>query len=172
MYYKKNNLSAAVTGGQDDDDDDAESLSGSEDSSESDDDDDDDESEKERLKSRQPKFFFENAEKKTMSFFKCVLFEHFDKLGVPDSDFLSYLSKLPSPEFSPKWAILMLGGGHFAGAVFEGSNAVVHKTFHCYTVRAKQGGSQSSADNKSGTNHPKSAGASLRRYNQVKNYHA
>lgn len=34
-------------------------------------------------------------------------------------------------------------------------------------VRAKQGGSQSSADNKSGTNHPKSAGASLRRYNQL-----
>ncbi len=61
----------------------------------------------------------------------------------------------------------MLGGGHFAGAVFEGANAVAHKTFHCYTVRAKQGGSQSSADNRSGTSHPKSAGASLRRYNQV-----
>jgi len=43
----------------------------------------------------------------------------------------------------------------------------VHKTFHCYTVRRKQGGGQSSADNKSGTNHPKSAGASLRRYNEA-----
>ena len=43
-----------------------------------------------------------------------------------------------------------------------------HKTFHSYTVRAKQGGSQSSRDNKSGGgSHPKSAGASLRRYNEA-----
>lgn len=58
----------------------------------------------------------------------------------------------------------MLGGGHFAGAVFEGDKIVLHKTFHCYTVRARQGGSQSSKDNKSGGS--KSAGASLRRYNE------
>ena len=64
-----------------------------------------------------------------------------------------------------KWAIFMLGGGHFAGAVFDKSTPILHKTFHCYTVRAKQGGSQSSADNRSGSNH-KSAGASLRRYNE------
>lgn len=43
-----------------------------------------------------------------------------------------------------------------------------HKTFHSYTVRAKQGGGQSSKDNKSGGgSHPKSAGASLRRYNEA-----
>lgn len=42
----------------------------------------------------------------------------------------------------------------------------MHKTFHCYTVRAKQGASQSSRDNRSGGSHPKSAGASLRRYNE------
>ena len=65
------------------------------------------------------------------------------------------------------WALLMLGGGHFAGAVFRGDQALVHKTFHAYTVRAKQGGSQGSADNKSGSSHPKSAGASLRRYNEM-----
>lgn len=41
----------------------------------------------------------------------------------------------------------------------------VHKTFHCYTVRAKQGGAQGSRDNRSGSN-IKSAGASLRRYNE------
>ena len=65
------------------------------------------------------------------------------------------------------WALLMLGGGHFAGAVFRGGQALVHKTFHAYTVRAKQGGSQGAADNKSGSSHPKSAGASLRRYNEM-----
>ena len=50
----------------------------------------------------------------------------------------------------------------------SGTELVVHKTFHSYTVRAKQGGSQSSRDNKSGGgSHPKSAGASLRRYNEA-----
>lgn len=44
---------------------------------------------------------------------------------------------------------------------------MAHKTFHSYTVRARQGGSQSARDGKSGTNHPKSAGASLRRYNEA-----
>lgn len=60
----------------------------------------------------------------------------------------------------------MLGGGHFAGAIFHGQDPILHKTFHCYTVRAGQGGSQSSRDNKSGGSQPKSAGASLRRYNE------
>lgn len=65
-----------------------------------------------------------------------------------------------------QWAILMLGGGHFAGAIFQGQEPILHKTFHCYTVRAGQGGSQSSRDGKSGGSQPKSAGASLRRYNE------
>lgn len=40
----------------------------------------------------------------------------------------------------------------------------MHKTFHSYTVRAKQGFAQSS---RTTANHPKSAGASLRRYNEA-----
>lgn len=60
----------------------------------------------------------------------------------------------------------MLGGGHFAGGVFHGSEPILHKTFHCYTVRAGQGGSQSARDNRSGYQ-AKSAGASLRRYNEA-----
>lgn len=59
----------------------------------------------------------------------------------------------------------ILGGGHFAAAIFYSGNVVVHKTFHSYTVRAKQGRTQSSRDNKC-RSHPKSAGASLRRYNE------
>lgn len=65
-----------------------------------------------------------------------------------------------------KWCVLMLGGGHFAGAIFDGSVPILHKTIHCYTVRAGQGGSQSARDNKGGSSAPKSAGASLRRYNE------
>lgn len=49
---------------------------------------------------------------------------------------------------------------------FSGTTELVHKTFHSYTVRAKQGGAQSVRDSKSATSHPKSAGASLRRYNE------
>lgn len=46
-----------------------------------------------------------------------------------------------------------------------GEEAIVHKTFHSYTVRAKQGGSQSTQDRSKGG--CKSAGASLRRYNEA-----
>jgi hypothetical protein len=148
------------------DQDDNVSLSGSEDSS-SEDDLSDINDRQEMMKNRHPKLFFENSEKQILSVYKCILVDQSDKSNIPDSDYLLFISTFPTPKFSYKWAILMLGGGHFAGAVFEGSKAVAHKTFHCYTVRAKQGGSQSMADNRSGTNHPKSAGASLRRYNQV-----
>ena len=47
----------------------------------------------------------------------------------------------------------------------SGSSAVVHKTFHSYTVRAGQGGSQAAADGKAGSK--RSAGAGLRRYNEA-----
>ncbi|KAJ4298629.1 hypothetical protein N0V88_003660 [Collariella sp. IMI 366227] len=76
--------------------------------------------------------------------------------------------------------LCMIGGGHFAAMVIclapkrskHGSigplnrEAVVlaHKTFHRYTTRRKQGGSQSANDNAKGTAH--SAGSTLRRYNE------
>jgi hypothetical protein len=76
--------------------------------------------------------------------------------------------------------LCMIGGGHFAAMVVclapkqskHGSvgplnrEAVVlaHKTFHRYTTRRKQGGSQSANDNAKGAAH--SAGSSLRRYNE------
>lgn len=41
---------------------------------------------------------------------------------------------------------------------------IVHKTFHSYTVRAKQGFAQNS---RTTGNHAKSAGASLRKYNEA-----
>jgi hypothetical protein len=52
-------------------------------------------------------------------------------------------------------------------SLVSGPEVLVHKTFHCYTVRARQGGTQSSRDGRSGGSHPKSAGASLRRYNEA-----
>lgn len=74
--------------------------------------------------------------------------------------------------------LCMLGGGHFAGMVvsvapkrrgkeFDMREATVlaHKTFHRYTTRRKQGGSQSSSDAAKGAAH--SAGSTLRRYNEL-----
>ena len=44
---------------------------------------------------------------------------------------------------------------------------MAHKTFHRYTVRAKRGTSQSARDSKHGGHQPKSAGATLRRFNEA-----
>jgi len=64
----------------------------------------------------------------------------------------------------PRWAVLALHSGYFSGAVFCGPEVLVHKTFHRYTSRAKQGGSQAASDARG--NKAKSAGANLRRYGE------
>ncbi|KAF8111481.1 hypothetical protein N665_0074s0015 [Sinapis alba] len=61
--------------------------------------------------------------------------------------------------------VLLASGGHFAGTVFNGKSVVAHKTFHRYVVRAKAGKKQSTKDGSGGSIH--SAGASLRRYNEL-----
>ncbi len=76
--------------------------------------------------------------------------------------------------------LCMIGGGHFAamvvslaprqtkhggsGPLNREATVLAHKTFHRYTTRRKQGGSQSANDAAKGAAH--SAGASLRRYNE------
>lgn len=87
---------------------------------------------------------------------------------------------IPSTASGPHFFLCMIGGGHFAGMIValapkihkkaggvEERQAVViaHKTFHRYTTRRKQGGSQSSNDSAKGAAH--SAGASIRRYNEA-----
>lgn len=83
-----------------------------------------------------------------------------------------------------KSALFMIGGGHFAGAIIShkrrniGGDAINHKislqeqqveilkskTFHRYTTRRKQGGSQGANDNAKGN--AKSVGSNIRRYNE------
>ncbi|XP_072027233.1 tRNA endonuclease ANKZF1-like isoform X1 [Amphiura filiformis] len=110
-----------------------------------------------------PKVFFTNSQGQLISVHRCILH---GKKNVPSSqsELISMASKLTS---NPKWAIIMTGGGHFAGAVFHGNEMAVHKTFHRYTVRAKRGTAQGQRDGKQGGNQPKSAGASIRRYNEA-----
>lgn len=102
---------------------------------------------------------------------------------VPSKPVLSDSSNgmpLPSAMKSPQIFLCMVGGGHFAGMIVSlapkiGKKAtgaderqaivIVHKTFHRYTTRRKQGGSQSANDSAKGAAH--SAGASIRRYNEA-----
>ena len=86
---------------------------------------------------------------------------------------------LPSSLTGPYVFLCMIGGGHFAAMIMsltpkvgkrangiEERQAIViaHKTFHRYTTRRKQGGSQSANDSAKGAAH--SAGAGIRRYNE------
>ncbi|KAI9490359.1 hypothetical protein BDB00DRAFT_838148 [Zychaea mexicana] len=94
---------------------------------------------------------------------------------------LEGLSRLQATRFEQRkrlWTIIMIGGGHFAGAVVDVNKSirgphkldphevkmVAHKTFHRYTTRRKQGGAQSANDSSKGA--ANSAGAQIRRHNE------
>ncbi|KIJ55413.1 hypothetical protein M422DRAFT_151545 [Sphaerobolus stellatus SS14] len=111
-------------------------------------------------------------------------------LSLPQDEYVPVLKELQYGGTSGRiWTMFMVAGGHFAGLVVqvrrpdEDEEEVVsggkkkkkqkpkpefeilkHKTFHRYTTRRKQGGSQSVNDNAKG--HAKSAGAQLRRYGE------
>ncbi|KAF1917287.1 ankyrin repeat and zinc finger domain-containing protein 1 [Ampelomyces quisqualis] len=87
---------------------------------------------------------------------------------------------LPTTDIGPHYFLCMIGGGHFAAMVValapkmgkkhtgvdeRSATVIAHKTFHRYTTRRKQGGSQSANDNAKGNAH--SAGSSIRRYNET-----
>ncbi|XXH05746.1 hypothetical protein Hte_012182 [Hypoxylon texense] len=90
------------------------------------------------------------------------------------------LSPAVSAYKGPHIFLCMIGGGHFAamvvslaprqtkqgtvGPLNREATVLAHKTFHRYTTRRKQGGSQSANDNAKGNAH--SAGSSIRRYNE------
>ncbi|CAK5267797.1 unnamed protein product [Mycena citricolor] len=107
--------------------------------------------------------------------------------GISQTSYVSALKDMQAGERT--WAMFMVAGGHFAGAVVRVSRGVEdtgseygeknkkkqnkpkpdtevlrHKTFHRYTTRRKQGGSQGLNDNAKGN--AKSAGAMLRRYGE------
>jgi hypothetical protein len=110
--------------------------------------------------------------------------------NTPSTDYVDALKRMQDPVAGGRtWAMFMVAGGHFAGAVVRVSKSdedsdsdqvnskrkklkqpkpdtevLRHKTFHRYTTRRKQGGSQSVNDNAKGN--AKSAGALLRRYGE------
>ncbi|XP_046851771.1 ankyrin repeat and zinc finger domain-containing protein 1-like isoform X2 [Xenia sp. Carnegie-2017] len=109
-----------------------------------------------------PKVYFVNEKGIQMSLYRAVISGTKEILSIE-----TIASRIKNLANERMWMILMTGGGHFAGAVFSGKDVIVSKTFHRYTVRAKRGTSQTMKDNKQGGHAPRSAGASLRRYNEA-----
>ncbi|CAN6981967.1 hypothetical protein BRARA_I05623 [Brassica rapa] len=88
-----------------------------------------------------------------------------DSGSLPESDVTERLRNFVNTFDRRMCVVLLASGGHFAGTVFNGKSVVAHKTFHRYVVRAKAGKKQSTKDGSGGSIH--SAGASLRRYNEL-----
>nr|CAX72842.1 Ankyrin repeat and zinc finger domain-containing protein 1 [Schistosoma japonicum] len=108
--------------------------------------------------------FFRNYNSEIIGINRCVLFSR-KTMPVTMDELLASVSRVRQ---SRRWAILLYSGGKFAGGIFDGTNEIVHKTLHCYTVRAKQGGGQSSYDSQcGGLSGAKSAGSNLRRHGEA-----
>lgn len=63
------------------------------------------------------------------------------RAALPDGENVASLTR------RGRWVVIMVGGGHFVGAIWDVEGELRrHKTFHRYTSRKKQGGSQAAAD--------------------------
>lgn len=113
------------------------------------------------------------------------LFAGYKCLFIKDVDPVVQLKTNIPNSIDGKSAIFMIGGGHFAGCIVSHNrlknqtynkksalslnaqqvNLLKQKSFHRYTTRRKQGGSQSANDSSGSVAH--SAGASIRRYNEM-----
>lgn len=139
------------------------------------------------MATKSPQVLFDSplAPGKALAVYKAVLNAH----DSPNFDPLARLSALSArkitkdPLTSGMSAVFMLTSGHFAGAIvshlphstkgnsgnaqtlqLQSVRMLQHKTFHRYTTRRKQGGSQSAMDDAKGK--ANSAGSTLRRYNE------
>jgi len=110
---------------------------------------------------KHPRVFLINRNNQLISVYRCVLHGKRDSPSS-QSELLSLVRGMPG---HMTWSVIMLAGGHFAAAIFDKESMIQHKTFHRYVVRAKRGTAQSQRDKQG--NAPKSAGASLRRYNET-----
>ncbi|KAJ0176463.1 hypothetical protein K1T71_007642 [Dendrolimus kikuchii] len=115
---------------------------------------------------RHCKAFFTNPKGQVFCIYRCVLHQRKEELST-DGDgtaWVERVQRLALPGFQ-RWAVLMVSGGHFAGAIFSGGVVVLHKTMHSYVTRRGQGQAQGTRDQHGSA--PRSSGASLRRYNQA-----
>ncbi|NWH20773.1 ANKZ1 protein, partial [Grus americana] len=105
------------------------------------------------------KVLLRNAKGQLISAYRCVILWVLAGVSVSQGgseEPAELTASLQSLGASTCWVVLMMGGGHFAGA-----------TFHRYTVRARRGTAQGLRDAQTPGSAPRSAGASLRRYNEA-----
>nr|CAB3221846.1 ankyrin repeat and zinc finger domain-containing protein 1-like [Phallusia mammillata] len=119
----------------------------------------------EQFDNRRPKLYFQNSSGQTISIYKKVLYSR--QNSDLDSGITQVAVDTLNQAYDRYWAVILLSAGHFAAAVFQGSSVIVHKTFHRYVVRAKRGVAQSLNDSMNKAGIAKSAGANLRRYNEI-----
>ncbi|NXL56017.1 ANKZ1 protein, partial [Chordeiles acutipennis] len=108
---------------------------------------------------RSHKVLLRNAKGQLISAYRCVIPWVLARVSVYQGGIeepVELTASLQSLGASTCWVVLMMGGGHFAGA-----------TFHRYTVRARRGTAQGLRDTQTPGLAPRSAGASLRRYNEA-----
>lgn len=144
--------------------------------------DDEEEEQVSHLNTKSPFILYKSAlvpSDKALGVYKSIFTEK-QLLNEPTSALKSFSQ---SPTKDKFLALFMIGGGHFAGAIIshkrknirgnvnmkenryeEQVEVIESKTFHRYTTRRKQGGSQSASDNARGK--ANSAGSSIRRYNE------
>ncbi|CAH2980700.1 unnamed protein product [Chilo suppressalis] len=115
---------------------------------------------------RHCKAFFTNQKGQVFCVYRCILHHKKEELSTDGEGYawVERCKRLSIPGFQ-RWAVLMVSGGNFAGAIFSGGVAVVHKTHRSYVTRRGQGQAQALRDQHG--NAPRSAGASLRRYCQA-----
>ncbi|KAL6004742.1 hypothetical protein ACLOJK_005298 [Asimina triloba] len=129
------------------------------------------------------KLFIHLQSGEIVSVWKCLLMNEYEDLSFENNKILKenvrsipsmregdFMERLNSLIREPRnkthlRIVLLASGGHFAGCVFDGNSIVAHKTFHRYVVRAKAGKKQSAKDATGKA--ANSAGASLRRYNEL-----
>ncbi|NXG61408.1 ANKZ1 protein, partial [Hemiprocne comata] len=108
---------------------------------------------------RSHKVLFRNATGQLICAYRCVIPWVLARVSIyqgGSEEPEELAASLRSLGVSTCWVVLMMGGGHFAGA-----------TFHRYTVRARRGTAQGLHDAQTPGSAPRSAGASLRRYNEA-----
>ncbi|KAJ4147534.1 hypothetical protein LMH87_002046 [Akanthomyces muscarius] len=119
---------------------------------------------------------FTNEQQKNADFAEELRKKQLDPVAIPHPAKDGTLA--PIAYKGPHIFMCMIGGGHFAAMVVSlaprqskhnapmnrEATVLAHKTFHRYTTRRKQGGSQSANDSAKGAAH--SAGSTLRRYNE------
>mmetsp|Transcript_29807 Transcript_29807/g.48122 ORF Transcript_29807/g.48122 Transcript_29807/m.48122 type:complete len:644 (+) Transcript_29807:313-2244(+) len=116
---------------------------------------------------RSPKIVFVNPDGTRSVVYKNALIgEQYSSVQEGD---LAVATGLGALKRATKAAVFLCSGGHFAGVVLDVTTDKVlsHKTIHRYTTRRKAGGSQSAHDSANAGHKAKSAGASLRRYNEM-----